>query len=442
MASSDGQIFIIGAGLAGLAAALACSARGHKVTLFEGAGHAGGRCRSFHDKYLDRRIDNGNHFIMSANDQARNFLKRVGAEDQLTHPPYALYPFVDIKTKERWTLRFNEGPIPFWAFDTKTRIPGTKLGDYLAGLKIATAGQSATVETALGIKNGDSLLYERLWEPLTLAVLNTTPAIGQAKLLWSVLSRTFALGGQACIPMTAKNGLGTAFVDPALQQLRKEGAHIEFGARLRNLKRNSFRITDLEFTNETVEVGDRDQVVIALPPSRLRQVMPALNPPDDDASILNVHFKAPRPLPRDALGQGFFIGMLSSDAQWAVIHGDIVSLTVSASHAIGMDDVPNADVAQRLWAETCIALDLGEMDYEKVRVIREKRATFDQSPGGVARRLKPETAYANLFLAGDHIDTGLPATIEGAIRSGNHAAGLAMKEAHTYNAKEISRLSA
>ncbi len=422
------DVVIVGAGLSGLATALACSKQGKNVTLYEGAGHAGGRCRSFHDKYLDRKIDNGNHFIMSANRHASDYLKRVGAQDQLTSPPFALYPFIDVKTGERWTTRFNEGPIPFWVLDKKTRIPGTKISDYLVGLKIAFAGKQTTVGDVIGIDDSNhDLLYKRLWEPLSLAVLNTTPQIGQAKLLWSVLRETFALGGQACTPMTGKNGLGAAFIDPAVATLEREGVTIRFGARLRSLQRSGNRITGLEFTGDTIAIDEYTQVVIALPPSRLKQVMPELDPPDDDSSILNVHFLAPRSLPRDALGKGFFIGMLNSDAQWAVIHDDVVSLTVSASHAIGMDDVPNEEVAQRLWRETCVALELGDMKYNKVRVIREKRATFDQSPSGVAKRLKPETPYVNLFLAGDHIDTGVPATIEGAIRSGNKAAGLLQK---------------
>ncbi len=441
---SDHKVIIIGAGLSGLATALACSKAGLSVRLFEGAGHAGGRCRSFYDKSLERKIDNGNHFIMSANHHARQYLKRVGAEDQLTSPPGALYPFVDVKTGERWSIRFNKGPIPLWAFGAKTRIPGTKLGDYLAGLKIALAGETQSVSDAVGIddkranaegispdddKKQNHYLYDRLWEPLTLAVLNTTPQIGQAKLLWSVLKETFALGGQACTPMTAHDGLGTAFVEPAIKTLENENVDIRFGARLRGLKRDetSRKITALEFSNETINIDDKTHVVIALPPSRLKQVMPELDPPNDDASILNVHFLAPKPLPREALGEGFFIGMLSSDAQWAVIHDDVVSLTVSASHAIGMDEVPNSEVADNLWRETCVALNLGDMAYTKVRVIREKRATFDQSPQGVAKRLKTKTAYDNLFLAGDHIDTGVPATIEGAIRSGNKAADMVLK---------------
>ncbi|MEO0834322.1 MAG: FAD-dependent oxidoreductase, partial [Pseudomonadota bacterium] len=87
--------------------------------------------------------------------------------------------------------------------------------------------------------------------------------------------------------------------------------------------------------------------------------------------------------------------------------------------------VPNHEVADRLWAETCQALQLGDMAYEKVRVIREKRATFDQSPAGANKRLPARTRFPNLWLAGDHTQTGLPATIEGAILSGNKAAHLA-----------------
>jgi len=425
-----GRVHIIGAGLSGLSAAIACLDHALPVTLYEGAGQAGGRCRSFFDRTLNRQIDNGNHFILSANRAARAYLKRIGADDQMTAPAFANFPFVDVKSGERWTLKFNEGPIPFWLFDSRSRIPGTTVSDYLGGLKIAMAGADKTVSEALGLGENaaDDLVFKRLWEPMTLAVLNTTPAIGSARLLWAALRESFALGGQACIPMTARDGLGTAFVSPALRVLEAAGETVIFGMRLRNLVRENGRITALEFTNETVPVSSDDQVILALPPSRLRQVMPELDPPGDDASILNVHFKAPEALPRAALGDGFFLGMLESDAQWAVIHDDIVSLTVSASHAIGMDEVPNPDVAERLWKETRIALGLGDMRFDEVRVIREKRATFDQSPAGAAKRLEPVTAHSNLFLAGDHTKTGLPATIEGSIRSGNRAGDLAFRQ--------------
>ncbi len=186
-------------------------------------------------------------------------------------------------------------------------------------------------------------------------------------------------------------------------------------------------MTSLDFPEGPQPVGAADEVILAVPPSRLKQLLPDLDPPDDNASILNVHYRIKGSVPADVLGDAPFIGVLSSDVQWIFVRGDVISLTVSASHAIGMDEVPNAQVVEDLWRETQIALRLGDMRYDAVRVIRERRATPDQSPAGAAKRLKPETSHANLTLAGDHTDTGVPATIEGSIRSGDRAAEIVMK---------------
>ncbi len=417
------HVYIIGAGLSGLAAAVRLADAGRKVTVFESAGHAGGRCRSFFDRTLERDIDNGNHLIMSGNKSALGFLKRIGSKDALTGPQFATYPFVDIKSRARWTVRLNEGPIPFWIFDKQWRVPGSSVGDYLKAARIVFASSDATVADVVDREN---ILYATFWEPLTLAVLNTTPELGQARLLWSVIRETFALGGQASRPLAAREGLGPAFVDPALKFLTEKGATVRFNARLREAVYEKGRVRGLNFGDDVVALSDRDDVIFALPPSRLKQVLPDVDPPLDDASILNVHYRTPTPAPQEVLQGGPFIGMISSDAHWAFVRDDVVSLTVSASHAIGMDDVPNAQVVKDLWRETQIALDLGDMPYEAVRVIRERRATPDQSPQAAERRLKAETAYDNLTLAGDHTDTGVPATIEGSIRSGDRAAQLVM----------------
>lgn len=425
MPDIDGKVYIIGAGLSGLAAAVRLVESGRKVVLFDAAGHAGGRCRSFYDKSLDRVIDNGNHLIMSGNHAALDYLKRIGSENPLIGPAHADYPFIDVKTGARWTVRINDGPIPFWVFDRKARVPGSSLLDYMRAGAIALAGKQETVSDVVDEKN---ILYSRFWEPLTLAVLNTTPAQGQAKLLWSVIRETFALGGKACRPLVAREGLGPAFIEPAVKLLQKKGAKICFNERLRALSIEDGRVTSLNFTGEAAHLGPNDEVILAVTPSRLKQLLPELDPPDDNASILNVHYRLAAPAPRAVLGDSPFIGMISSDAHWAFVRDDVVSLTVSASHAIGMDDVPNRQAADDMWRETQVALGLGDMRYEAVRVIRERRATPDQSPAGAAKRLKPKTAIANLTLAGDHTDTGVPATIEGSIRSGNRAAELVMKK--------------
>ncbi|WP_425408934.1 hydroxysqualene dehydroxylase HpnE [Hyphococcus sp.] len=417
------RVHIIGAGLSGLAAAVRLVENDVPVTVYEGAGQAGGRCRTFYDKHLERDIDNGNHLIMSGNKSALSYLKRIGApdpvKDPLTGPPFAIYPFVDVRSGRRWTVRINEGPIPFWVFDKHWRVPDTGVMDYVKAAGIAFAGADKTVADVV---DQQSPLYERFWEPLTLAVLNTTPEKGQAKLLWRVIRETFLLGGQAAIPLTARTGLGHAFVDPAGKFIEQHGGVVRLGARVRSIWMEGGEATSLNFADETVTLDEGDRVIFAIPPTRLKDLLPDIDPPDDDASILNIHFRMSKPVPTKALGEGPFIGMIGSDGQWAFVRDDVISLTTSASNAIGTDDRPNDDVVAKIWRETQIALDLGDEEYERVRVIREKRATPDQSPEGVRKRLKPETRWRNVFLAGDHIDTGVPATIEGSIRSGDKAA--------------------
>ena len=418
-----GCTYIIGAGLSGLSAAVMLAGGGRKVIVLESAGQAGGRCRSFYDRHLEREIDNGNHLIMSGNHAARRFLETIKSEDPLTGPPFAMYPFMDVASGQRWTVRINEGPIPFWVFDKQWRVPDSGVRDYLKAASIAFAGSGKTVADIVDTR---SKLFERFWEPLTLAVLNTTPARGSAKLLWSVIRETFLLGGQASVPLTAKKGLGPAFIDPAVKYIVDRGGEVRFSARLRNLWIENRRVTSLNFTDKDIAIEEGDAVILATPPSRLKQLLPDLDPPEDDASILNVHFRMGAAVPTGALGEGPFIALTSSLAQWVFVRDDVISVTTSASNALGSDDKANDDVVAQIWREVAAALELGDAEYERVRVIREKRATPDQSPSGAAKRLKPETACANLFLAGDHTATGVPATIEGSIRSGERAAKLVL----------------
>ncbi|MEM6413443.1 MAG: hydroxysqualene dehydroxylase HpnE [Pseudomonadota bacterium] len=416
----SGRIHIIGAGLAGLSAAVRLVEGGRDVVVYEGSGQAGGRCRSFYDRTLEREIDNGNHLIMSGNKGALSFLERIGSKDALTGPEYAQYPFVDVKSGQRWSIRINEGFIPFWIFDEKWRVPGSKVIDYVKAGAIVFAGPDKTVDDIVDKHN---ILYPTFWEPLTLAVLNTTPGLGQAQLLWSVIRETFLLGGGASRPLAAKKGLGPAFIDPAVKFLRSSGAEIKFSTLLKNLEYQGDRASLLTFSDgETVALDEADELIIAIPPSRLKQLIPSLDPPEDNASILNVHYRFGREVPKGCLHGAPFIGMVSSDAHWCFVRDDIISLTTSASHAIGMDDVPNKQAADAMWKETQIALGLGDAPYEAVRVLRERRATPDQSPEGAAKRLNPGTEWKNVTLAGDHTNTGVPATIEGSIRSGDRAA--------------------
>ena len=413
---------VVGAGLAGLSAALRLVERGRRVVLHEAQPHAGGRCRSFRDPRLDREIDNGNHLVLSGNRAVRDYLRLIGAQDRLVAAP-ARYAFADLATGARWTLAPNAGPVPWWVAAPGRRVPGTRLADYLSVADLMRAGPDATVAEAIP---GRGPLWSRFWEPLTLAVLNTVPERGAARLLARVMRETFLKGAGAARPMLAPAGLGPALVDPACAHLARAGVARRHGRVLRAVTVEDGRAAALAFSDGAERLGPGDRVVLALPAWRLGAVLPELTLPEGTGSILNAFFVLPQETASRLDGAPAILGTLSATTHWIFRRGDVVSLTVSASDALGLDAVSGEELIPRLWAETCAALGFPPgTAYLGARLNKERRATFDQSPAGAARRPGARTPLANLFLAGDATATGLPATIEGAIRSGETAARLA-----------------
>ncbi|WP_439814844.1 hydroxysqualene dehydroxylase HpnE [Zavarzinia sp. CC-PAN008] len=400
----NGTVHVIGAGLAGLAAAVRLVEGGRRVALYEAAGHAGGRCRTFFDAGLGIEIDNGNHLILGANPAVFSFCRTIGSGDQLLGLPIA-FPFVDLATGRRWTLRPGRSRAPLWLFDASRRVPGTRVTDYLDGLHLMTARASATV--ASRVRRGP--LYDRLWEPLTVAVLNASPEEGTARLLGRVFRETFAKGGDACRPYLTRRGLGPALVDPAVAWLEHKGAAIRFNTRLKALDPAA-----LDFGPDgQVALAPGDRVILAVPPPILATLLPGMALPQGSRAIVNVHYR----LDQDA-AEPSLTGLVGGIAQWVFRRERIASVTVSAADALA--EQPAEAIAARVWPEVAAALDLTQ-DQPPARVIKEKRATFLQTPANEV--LRPGTRdVPPWLLAGDFTDTGLPATIEGAIRSGFAAA--------------------
>jgi phytoene dehydrogenase-like protein len=225
-----GRVHVIGAGLAGLAAAVELAGDGRPVTVYESGPHAGGRCRSFVDAELGVRIDNGNHLLLSGNEAAIAYVERIGARSTFEELRDAAIPFVDIATGERWAVRPSRGWFPYWIFSAARRVPGTTARDYLAALRLRRAVPAARVAELL---SPDTALYRRLWQPLTIAALNTQAEDASARLLWRIIAETLGRGAAACRPMLAREGLSESLVDPALAYLARHGAEVRFGARLR-----------------------------------------------------------------------------------------------------------------------------------------------------------------------------------------------------------------
>src|SRR5690606_23366988 len=157
----------IGAGLAGLRAALDLQRAGFQVHLHEAAPMAGGRCRSFFDPVLQRRIDNGAHVILGANRAALAHVRGLHAADGLVAVAPARFPFLDLATGEHWLIA--PGRSPFWLLNPERRVPGAGLRQHLAILRLLWAGKRSTVADRIGPA---SPLVTRLLDPLTWAVMN------------------------------------------------------------------------------------------------------------------------------------------------------------------------------------------------------------------------------------------------------------------------------
>jgi squalene-associated FAD-dependent desaturase len=407
-----GEVHVVGAGLAGLAASVALAAAGRRVTLYEAGPAPGGRCRSYFDRGLGMRVDNGNHLVLSGNRATMAFLSQVGAADSLTGPSEPLFPFVDLADGARWTVAPNRGRVPWWVLSANRRVPGTRVRDYLALLALRRAGAARTVHDVLG----GGVLYRRLLEPLAVAALNTPTDVGLATLLDAVVRESLMQGGAACLPRVPRVGLSETFVDPALAWLSARGATLKAGCRVVAMRRNEVRATSLETSDGTVALGADESVVLAVPAWIAADLLPELRVPDAFSAILNVHFVA-----HANPGRAGFWGVVGGTAEWIFVRPNIVSVTVSAANRLV--DLSAEEIAARIWPDVFAVLGLPP-EMPPVRVVKERRATHMASAAQESRRPGARTAWQNLVLAGDWTATGLPATIEGAIRSGRTAAAI------------------
>ena len=408
-------VHVIGAGLSGLAAAVHLAERGEHVVVHEAAGQAGGRCRSYHDQQLGMVIDNGNHLLLSGNHAALGFLETIGAADRLVGPDTAGFAFVDVKTNERWMLRINDGVIPWWLFDRNSRPPGTSVGEFAAMAKLLIP----TSKPVGAVIDCSGPAYERFLQPLMLAALNCDPKEGSTTLAARIIRETIMLGGKACRPRIAREGLSHALVEPALSFLDTRNALVRFGKRLRAVEFADGGAASLDFGDETVPLTLGDRVILAVPPMIAASVVPELKTPTAFRAIVNAHFRLDPPAELPPM-----IGMLNSTTEWLFAYPGRLSTTTSGADRLL--EQSREDLAATIWKEVAAVTGL-PAELPPWQIVRERRATFAATPEENARRPGAATKFGNLYLAGDWTDTGLPATIEGAIRSGNRAADLALR---------------
>jgi len=411
---------IIGAGISGLSAAVRLANANFKVHVHEATQQAGGRCRSYFDAATNLTIDNGNHLLLSGNRHALAYARSIGTEAGLVGPKRAQFSFVDLASGQRWQLDLGESRLPLWVFDRARRVPDTGLMEYLALMPLIWASKGRLLGDAIPCRG---TLYRRLVQPLLLAALNVDPPEGSAGLAGAVVRETLLAGGQACRPLIARDGLSAVLIEPAVRLLQEKGASVRFGHELREFGVSAGSVAELKFGGDVIGIRPDDAVVLAVPPRPAATLLPGLKTPSKFRAIVNAHFRfdPPKDMPP-------ILGVVGGLVEWLFAFPQRLSVTISNGDRLV--DMPREELAQAIWRDVCKAGGV-EGELPPWQIVRERRATFEATPEQDALRPGASTALKNLFLAGDWTDTGLPATIEGSVRSGNRAADLvlAMRQA-------------
>jgi squalene-associated FAD-dependent desaturase len=410
-----GKFYVIGAGLAGLSAAVALAGQEAEVEVMEAAPQAGGRCRSWFDAQFQGVIDNGNHLVLSGNDATFSYLNTVGAADCLSGPDTSRFAFCDLRSESRWSISFGRSRLPLWVFAASRRVPDTTLLEYLRFASLFRPNRGRAVQDVVRCEGA---VWDKLLRPFLLATLNMAPELADAELAAAVLRETIGRGGRACLPRIATPHLAAAFVDPGVAFLRLRRAPIRFGERLRAIERRDAVAASLAFGAIRIDLAENDRIILAVPAGIAADLLPGILAPDQSSAIVNAHFRAVAPQ-----GAPEMMGLLGGTAEWVFSFPERISVTVSGADSIV--DRDREDLARTLWSDVAAAHRLPAA-LPPWQIVKEKRATFRATPEQAARRAGTRTPLHNVFLAGDWTATGLPATIEGAVRSGQKAAQAAM----------------
>jgi len=439
---------VIGGGLAGLSAATALAERGRRVLVLEARPSLGGRATAFTDPATGERVDNGQHALFGCYHETFSFLEAIGARDRVRLERVLDLQIVDAASA-RSRLTAAALPAPFhlaggllgWrAIGWGDRLAAVRLGLRLrrearrdaGGLEPDPQWSQRTVDEWL-IANGQTRrLRELLWEPLAVAALNQSPAVAAAAPFVRVASRL--LGGS---PRDAAIGLPATALDemyatPASQWIEHHGGRVSLGRPARLVAIGSHRVA-VELEGERLEAP----VVISSVPwfafPALAAATPALAATARLAGqmasspIVTVNFWLDRPVTDVA-----FVGLPGRVFQWIfdkarLVGGAQSHLSLISSGADELVGWSNARLIAHAREELTAALpEAGRATILGAVAVREKRATFSLAPGQPARP-GPTTPVTGLLLAGDWTETGLPATIEGAVASGHRAAEHAVR---------------
>jgi squalene-associated FAD-dependent desaturase len=445
--SSAFDVVVLGAGFAGLSAAVRAARLGARVLVLEAKGRLGGRATAFPDRETGELVDNGQHILLGCYRETFAFLADIGASDHVRLQPQLAVTMIDRRGRES-RLSCPAMPAPFHLvagildWEALSWSDQLSLAGMIGPLKLARrelagdgsvrAASPGETVTAWLTRNGQTpRLREMLWDPLALAALNQPPDEAAAPPFARVLAEMFGSDPRAAAIALPTQPLHLMYAEPARAWLEHRGCRVLSGAAAR-VHVGGDRIVAVEAQGQR---WTPSAVVSAVPWFALTGLFDAVPAPlaeiarsaDRMASspIVTVNLWFDRTVIDEP-----FVGLPGRAMQWvfdkrAVFGDDSSHLSLVSSGAASIVQAANDELITLAHQELLDALPrVRQARLRRATVIREPRATFSLAPGQPPRPAAT-TAVQRFFLAGDWIDTGLPATIESAVRSGHAAASLA-----------------
>jgi squalene-associated FAD-dependent desaturase len=442
------DVVVIGAGFAGLSAAARCAKRGKRVLVLEARSRLGGRATAFPDRETGELVDNGQHVLAGCYTETFEFLRDIGASGHVSTQPQLSVTMIDRRGRRSrlscptWLpspLHLLAGVFDWDALEWRDRVSALGMAtpiklarrELLPGAKRKAASEGETVEAWL-IRNGQTArIREMLWTPLALAALNQQPDQASAPPFARVLGMMFGDDPRAAAIVLPTRPLHLMYAEPARQYIEKQGGTVRMASTAKLSLDGDARIT-------VAADGERwspPHVISAVPWFALADLFETVPAPltdvvnrakrMDSSPIVTVNLWFNRRIIDEP-----FIGLPGRAMQWVfdkrLVFGDEAShLSLVSSGAERMMARTNEELIQLAHQEILEAMpEVRTATLLRATVVREPRATFSLAAGQPAR---PATATGirGFSLAGDWIDTGLPGTIESAVRSGHRAADLA-----------------
>jgi squalene-associated FAD-dependent desaturase len=443
-ASRGHDVVVIGAGFAGLSAACALSTAGARVLVLEARPQLGGRATAFVDRDTGELVDNGQHVLFGCYRSTLAFLRRIGAEGNVRHQRSLELPCYDLAGR-RSVLKCPPVPAPFHLLAGVLTWQPIPWPERLRSLRLAgpllrarrrlqhhaaldPRGDGETVRQWLARHGQGPVLTSWLWEPLAVAALNQSVQHAAATPFVRILAEMFSPDPAAAAIVLPSKPLHETYATPARDYITRCGGEVRTSALARVVVVNN-RITAVDVRGERVETSIVLSAVawhslgnlFSQPPPALADILAAAAATDSQP-IVTVNLWYDREIMSDT-----FAGLPGRTMQWVfdkrlAFGGTASHLSLVSSGATELTGRNNGELTSLAAAEVKASLP-GARDARLVRatVVREKQATFSLAPGQ-PRRPGALTPVHGLFLAGDWIDTGLPATIESAVRSGDAAA--------------------